>query len=154
MVLKKVHISELESHMGYWLRRISNCVSHSFQLKLESKEVTVAEWVILRLAYDLKDPAPSLLAERLGMTRGAVSKLIERLIEKALVKRVYSKKDRRFQVISLTDAGIALVPQLAALADENDAEYFSCLSLQKRETLMSLLKELASYHQLVTIPIN
>jgi MarR family len=42
----------------------------------------VAEWVVLREMYEADSIVPSALAERIGMTRGALSKLIDRLISK------------------------------------------------------------------------
>ncbi len=48
--------------------------SANFADRLAAREVGVAEWVILRALYD-RPLAPSLLAETLGMTRGAVTKL-------------------------------------------------------------------------------
>ena len=41
-------ISTLEDHAGYWLRFVSNHVSHAFMQKVEAKGVTVAEWARLR----------------------------------------------------------------------------------------------------------
>ena len=40
--------SSLQSHVGFWLRFVSNHVSHAFKLKVETRGVTVAEWVVLR----------------------------------------------------------------------------------------------------------
>ena len=79
-------MSSLESHLGYWLRYVSNHVSHAFALKLAAGGVTVAEWVVLRELYD-GESAPSALADRLGMTRGAISKLADRLIAKDMIVR-------------------------------------------------------------------
>ena len=119
-------VARLESHLGYWLRFVSNQVSHAFARKVQAQGVTVAEWVILRELYD--SPAqPSALAERLGMTRGAISKLADRLADKALIRRDASADDRRAQTLTLTAEGRALVPRLAALADQNDAEFFGDL---------------------------
>ena len=56
------------------------------------------------------------------MTRGAISKLIDRLMVKGLVTRVEGEGDRRFQSISPTEGGRTLVPTLAGLADRNDEE--------------------------------
>ena len=49
--------------------------------------MTVAEWVLMRQLLDEEALAPSRLAERMGMTRGAVSKLADRLIAKSLLTR-------------------------------------------------------------------
>lgn len=40
----------------------------------------MAEWVVMREMYDDEETSPSLLAERIGMTRGGVSKLVDRLV--------------------------------------------------------------------------
>ena len=144
--------SDLETHLGYWLRFVSNHVSHAFSLKLQARDVTVAEWVVLRELFDLADIQPSTLADRLGMTRGAISKLADRLIAKELIARTASTEDRRQQTLSLTDAGRTLVPTLAELADRNDAEFFGHLEPTERAALENALKEIVRRHDLKTIP--
>lgn len=144
--------SDLETHLGYWLRFVSNHVSHAFSLKLQARDVTVAEWVVLRELFDLADIQPSTLADRLGMTRGAISKLADRLIAKELIARTTSTEDRRQQTLSLTDAGQTLVPKLAELADRNDAEFFGHLEPAERAALEKTLKEIVRRHELKTIP--
>ena len=104
--------SDLETHLGYWLRFVSNHVSQSFARRVEARGVTVAEWVALRALYDHVGLAPSVLAEQLGMTRGAISKLVDRLERKALVRRRADADDGRAQKLDLTSKGRALVPQL------------------------------------------
>jgi DNA-binding MarR family transcriptional regulator len=147
-------VSDLKSHTGFWLRFVSNHVSHAFARKLLANGVTVAEWVILRETF-VKDPvAPSVLAEQTGLTRGAVSKLVDRLLAKKLVTREEHSKDRRFQNVALTSAGRRLVPDLAAKADQNDAEFFSALSRGEREGLMVTLKKLAEANDLRKLPID
>jgi DNA-binding MarR family transcriptional regulator len=108
---------------------VSNAVSHSFARNLQASDVTVAEWVILREMYagDEKT-SPSVVAELTGLTRGAVSKLIERLLQKGYVTRTESSGDRRYQEIKLTASAIKLVPKLAQIADENDERFFSILT--------------------------
>ena len=44
------------------------------------------------------------------------------------------------------------LPKLAALADQNDAEFFGHLSAEKREALMESLKEIAFRHDLKDFP--
>lgn len=147
-------VSDLKSHIGFWLRFVSNYVSHAFARKLESTGVTVAEWVILREMFGQPPMPPSRLAEMTGLTRGAVSKLVDRLFEKELVTREESAGDRRFQDLALTLAGKRLVPQLAALADENDKEFFSVLPGNEKGALLATLKKLVQANHLSKIPID
>jgi DNA-binding MarR family transcriptional regulator len=152
---QKLKASEFTDHIGYWLRLVSNSVSSAFARRLENSGVTVAEWVILREMYGGEGAtSPSAVAELTGLTRGAVSKLITRLLDKGYVMRKEAVEDRRYQDIELTSKANALVPRLAGLADENDEEFFSGLTGIEQKQLKGLLRKLASHHQLKTIPIE
>src|SRR5580704_8608408 len=96
----------LESHLGFWLRLVSNHVSHAFAQRLEALGVTVVEWVLLRELYD-GERAPSSLAERMGMTRGAITKLADRLARRGLIGRKADARDGRAQLLTLTGQGRA-----------------------------------------------
>jgi DNA-binding MarR family transcriptional regulator len=146
------NVSELKSHAGFWLRYVSNHVSHVFARRLLDRGVTVAEWVVLRQMYDKDEISPSVLAEQTGMTRGAVSKLIDRLVAKKLVTRRDRSDDRRFQDIGLTRSGRRLVPSLGAIADQNDKEFFEPLTAGERDVLVSILKKLVQSHGLQKLP--
>ena len=147
-------ISHLKSHIGFWMRLVSNHVSHSFARRLLASGVTVAEWVVLREMYGMDAVTPSVLAEQIGMTRGAISKLIDRLLEKQMVTREECSDDRRIQSVALTPKGRRLVPKLAALADENDEEFFSALSGAERKELVRLLQKLAKANDLRRLPTD
>ncbi len=150
-----VQINRLEDHIGLWLRLSSNHVSHAFARKLESKDVTVAEWVVLRTIHGLKAPiSPNQVADATGLTRGAVSKLVDRLVEKNLASKTTAQDDQRYQKLALTPPGKLLVPQLARLADQNDEEFFGALSAQERRELRRILQKLAQAHDLRRLPIS
>lgn len=147
-------VSDLSSHLGYWLRFVSNHVSLAFARKVEGRGVTVAEWVMLRALHGQAPTAPSQLADRLGLTRGAVSKLADRLTAKGLVFRTASASDKRAHTLALTPAGAALVPQLAALADANDAEFFAALTPEERDTIERALRRIAEQRGLRAVPVD
>lgn len=135
-------ISGLEDHAGYWLRFVSNHVSQAFTRKVEAQGVTVAEWVLLREMFEAGAANPSQLADSLGMTRGAVSKLVERLCRKKLAVRSSSDRDGRSHTVALTEAGTKLVPVLARLADKNDREHFGHLSTPQKTRLVGMLRDI------------
>lgn len=151
--IQKPDASDLKSHLGYWMRAVSNNVSQAFARKLDASGVTVAEWVILREMYGGDETtSPSAVAEWTGLSRGAVSKLIERLLRKGFVNRTEARGDRRFQDIRLTASAIRLVPKLAKIADENDEAFFQVLSRSEREALRKILRKLATRHAITKAP--
>jgi DNA-binding MarR family transcriptional regulator len=145
-------VSDLKQHAGFWLRFVSNHVSHTFARKLLASGVTVAEWVVMRAMFDDEDTSPGVLAERIGMTRGGVSKLVDRLVAKKFVSRRDRSDDRRFQSIALTASGRRVIPQLSALADRNDEEFFHPLSAGERTALIATMRKLVDAHGLRTLP--
>lgn len=146
--------SALTDHTGYWMRMVSNAVSQEFARKVAGEDVTVAEWSFMRALYDLEPTPPSVLAERMGMTKGAISKLSERLVAKGLVERAESRQDKRAHGLSLTAEGRARIPVLASLADQNDAEFFGVLTREEREALDRILRALAERRGLHSAPVD
>jgi DNA-binding MarR family transcriptional regulator len=116
--MSKSDVSALEDHLGYWLRYVSNQVSHAFSLKVEARGVTVAEWVVMRELHEHVSTSPSALADRLGMTRGAISKLADRLETKSL-GRAHCRYDRStfIRPLALTEPGGCSSRNSSALAD-------------------------------------
>ena len=146
--------SDLSAHVGYWLRYVSNHVSQAFARKMEAHGVTVAEWVVMRQLFEEEALAPSRLADRMGMTRGAISKLADRLIAKSMLVRAADPNDGRAQTLALTSAGRALVPKLAALADSNDAEFFDHLRSKDRAALLRILRDIVKQRGLKSLPVD
>jgi DNA-binding MarR family transcriptional regulator len=151
----KLEAGQLTAHIGFQMRLVSNSVSQAFARKLQASGVTVAEWVVLREMYGGDDTtSPSVVAQLTGLSRGAVSKLISRLLAKGLVTRKESAGDRRYQDIELRPAAITMVPKLAKLADENDEEFFGVLSQSELDALTRILKKTAALHKLSKMPIE
>ena len=147
----EIQVSQLEDHLGYWLRYVSNQVSHSFALRVQRRGVTVAEWVFLRQLFD-NPQKPNVLAESMGMTRCAISKLADRLLGKGLIARTEDSQDGRSHILSITARGRRLVPLLAAEADENDREFFGNLESRDREKIMDAMKDIVARHQWKVLP--
>jgi DNA-binding MarR family transcriptional regulator len=146
-------VSTLESHLGYWLRYVSNHVSQAFAAKVAERGVSVAEWVVLRELYT-SPTMPSALADKLGMTRGAITKIVDRLEGKELAARTVSVLDKRAQTLMLTRKGRALVPTLAMLADRNDKEFFGYLDAQERSRLEAVLRDIVQRSALQEVPVQ
>ena len=147
-------VSALEDHLGYWLRYVSNHVSGAFAQALQERQVSVAEWVALRHIYSRERITPGELAELLGMTRGAISKVLTKLEDKQWIARASDQTDNRVQWITLTSAGQQILPELAQLADDNDAYFFGGLSQAEQATLRNLLKKLTQIHQWHSVPVD
>lgn len=150
--MNKEPAPKLETHLGYWLRRVSNAVSGSFSRALSEKQTSVAEWVLLRELHDRGQTSPGELANSLGLTRGAVSKIVNKLDAKGWIQTDSMEGDSRFRLLSLTRAGRRSLPVLAEIADQNDARYFDCLSAREKSVLREVLIKLADHNHIYDVP--
>lgn len=145
--------SALESHLGFWMRRVSNAVSAEFAKSVEALGVTVSEWVALRRLLETSSTHGELVVA-LGMTKGAVSKVAKTLEEKKLIARAPDQQDGRSETLRITAAGRALAPRLAALADANDAKFFGHLSAEDSAQLRRLLESVARERGIDATPVD
>lgn len=146
--------SALDAHLGYWLRLVSNEVSHAFERALRKRDISVAEWVALNQLATATGLTPATLAAAMGMTRGAISKILDKLSAKQLIARSVSALDNRVQILSLTTQGRRMLPQLTHIADANDALFFAALSAVEQAALRNLLRKVARTGQIVRIPVE
>ena len=145
--------SELDAHLGFWMRMVSNQVSADFARAIEARGVSVSEWVALRRLLDAPAAHRDLVAA-LGMTKGAASKVARSLEEKKLIARIPDPADGRAETLRLTPAGEKLVPQLAALADANDKRFFGHLQASERVALCAALVSIARRHGMRATPVD
>jgi DNA-binding MarR family transcriptional regulator len=139
--MNETTVSNLEKHLGYWLRCLSNFVSGSFAEKLAGLDISVAQWVVLRTLHDNQNVTLNQAAQMVGVDKSSLSRMIERLVRRNLVIRSEGD-DRRSLGLTLTPAARKLVPQLAKLANENDASFFKTLSPKQRENFLGTIKQL------------
>lgn len=144
----------LEDHLGYWMRRVSNEVSSSFARALHEHDVSVAEWVALKLISDNPEAMASALATEMGMTRGAIAKVLAKLEAKGWLFRQSQSHDRRTHSLVLSPSGRQSLSQFAGLADANDAHFFGFLPPEERLHLAAILQEICRFHRLTKPPIE
>jgi DNA-binding MarR family transcriptional regulator len=137
--------SDLEAHLGYWLRCLSNFVSHTFSERLASQGISVEQWVVLRTLYGDEAMTLNEAAKQVGVDKSTLSRMVERLVQKGWVNRAEGQ-DRRSLGLMLTAAGKKMVVQSAKLADENDKAFFQPLSSRQREEFLATIKHLLTVH--------
>ena len=84
---------------------------------------------------------PSELSEATGETRGNMTRICDDLVDKGWMRRVHNPEDRRRIDLSLTDAGMALLNEIAPQLRRNADDFY------KRTFTKS---EKATLHQLLT----
>ena len=137
----------LEDQLCFWLRLIAIRLSARLDRKLEELGFSEVEWITLRSLYEQSGTTQFALLQRLGMTKGEISKTITRLERRGLVQRQLAEGSSRIQWLSLTPLGDTLVPRLAAVADSNEVYFFCHLNSTEQALLKGMLQSLVLKHQ-------
>jgi DNA-binding MarR family transcriptional regulator len=94
-----------QESVGYMMRRILNMVTQEVDRQLEPNGLTSAQWVPLLKLYMGHAGTVAELARDCNLDAGSMTRLLDRLEAKGLVRRVRSSQDRRVVNLELTDEG-------------------------------------------------
>lgn len=112
---------------------------------LRAHGVTAAEAQLIEALHAAGAVAPSALAARMRLTRGAVTRLVDRLRAKQLLVRARSGGgDRRMQTIALTGTGARLAPELARARAGAAERLLAGVPTSERARLAALLGGIAA----------
>ena len=92
-----------------YLLRVATDLSTALDTCLTKHDLLQGRWwvLILLMREDSLTSTPSLLAEKIGVSRATMTGLLDGLAQSGLVERVFAKQDRRSVQIQLTPAGQA-----------------------------------------------
>ena len=139
--------ARLEENLSYWLRLVAGQATSSLDARLSARGISSAQWIVLRSLYDRQPCSLGELAQVLSADEGALSRMIQRLVQKKLVSREIVPTNRRAVTLSLSPEGMALVPGLAEDAGKNDETFFAPLSRKERAEFLQSLKTLVVANQ-------
>jgi MarR family transcriptional regulator, 2-MHQ and catechol-resistance regulon repressor len=133
-----------ETALKLWvvLARSFNAVSSRLNEDIARHELTPTEFAILEVLYH---KGPLLLGEvqrKILVTSGGITYLVDRLVEKGLVKREECPEDRRARYAVLTPAGTALIRRIFPQHAVAIEQAMSGLSSAEQREAISLLRKL------------
>ena len=98
--------------LGFLLTQARNVVLADIERGLAPLNITAAQFmVIIGIAHERARTLTEFSAY-LGYDSGAMKRLLDRVEEKGMIRRVRSVEDRRSQLLELTDEGRALYPRI------------------------------------------
>ena len=108
----------LRDGVGYRISRVRKAVIDKIDQELAPLDISGAQWLVLLLVGDEGIGCPGDLCKRMTYDSGAMTRLIDRLEGKGLLRRLPADGDRRSLRLELTAEGRALYPRIrAALVD-------------------------------------
>ncbi len=133
-----------EAAMG--LLRTADVVRRRLAQTVEPHGITLQQYNVLRILKGAHpDPLPTLeIAERMIEEQPGITRLLDRLDAKGLVRRERCADDRRQVHCRITDAGLELLAGLDPVVDAADEASVSTLSPAQLQQLIRLLEVVRS----------
>ena len=120
--------------IGFFVQKITKNMYRKGRKELEKKKLTYPQYYTLVLLSDGVQHTMSELKKELSVTGAGVTVTVDQLIKRGLVKRRYSKEDRRVVCADITEKGRDLI---------------NAIEVERKRFLQTLLKTLSADEQKV-----
>lgn len=103
-------------------------------------ELTVNEFTVMEALYTKKELSTQELIDKILIPNSSMTYVLDILEKRELINRLKDPKDKRRQLISLTDEGESLFKEVYEQHYQHMQSIFSVLSDQENQELQRLLK--------------
>ena len=131
-----------DESVGYLMRRILNTVSLEVERELEPSGLTNAQWVPLLKLYMGVASTVAELARECNLDAGGMTRLLDRLESKGLIRRVRSSEDRRVVNLELTDDGRVAAKKIPAVLCGVQNAHMRGFTVEEWQLLKTMLRRI------------
>ena len=133
---------DMDDSLGFILNKTALLSKTSLNTKIKEFDISPEQWslvyrVVQRSGLTQKELSDSTYKDQANITRS-----IDRLIQKELIKRVSNDNDRRSFRLYPTDKAVALVERIAPISKAHNEYLTKGLSEQEAAALKVLLKKI------------
>lgn len=107
-----------ENSIGYQINRLSQSVARELDRRMSNLDLTDAQWKPLLLLRQGTCTTAADIARLACHDTGAITRVLDRLEAKELIRRVRSETDRRVINLELTESGAVLATEIPRILAE------------------------------------
>lgn len=129
----------MDRSLGFILNRTSLRSKAAFAQKLKRFDISPEQWSLLFRVVERSGLTQKELSESTYKDQANITRTVDRLEKKGLLKRVQNALDRRSTNLHPTKQAVALVEQIAPISTAYNEELTEGFSPEEREMLIGLL---------------
>ena len=130
----------IQKSTGYWITRLARSMERDFEKRLEPLGITRGAFAVLSAIFHEKKDKPAELAAFLGVDGAAVTRHLDRIEKRGLIKRIPSATDRRSTEIQLTANGRRVVRRGLTSSEATYAKFMAVLDATEVDQLQSIIQ--------------
>lgn len=135
----------IDETIGWLIYKARYLTKNRLQQRLKKFEITSEQWSILSMIYLKEGCNQKELGEKLLKDRAALTRILDILEKKQLVKRENSDTDRREYLVYITEKGLNLYNKILLVVTNNSEEINSIFTEGEEKQLRYLLNKLISH---------
>ena len=129
------------------LNQASRRMTSELRRVVSAEGLPVEFWRVLEALADERGRSMSELAEQIGMQMPATSKVVDRMVEAALIQRSADPADQRRVILHISDFGIQKFGALGAEMREHRSRLETAFGVRQEERLRQLMKAFIEAHR-------
>lgn len=124
------------------MARAHDALFDSIEMNVKEFGLTLSEFGVLEMLYHKGDQPVQKVAEKILVTSGTITYLIDKLTKRELVSRKKCTNDKRIYYVSLTPKGSELIAGIFPQHESFLKERLQGMSIRKKESLINHLMTL------------
>ncbi len=138
----KRYTNVLDDSAGFLLGVTYRKMTNLFHQRLKPYGITSEQWIVLYCIHENHGLMQKDIAERTSKDRPTITRILDALSSKGLIKKEAGIDDRRSNRIYASDEGKALIEETADIEHRTVAEATAGLSTEEYELLIKLLNQI------------
>ncbi|MEI2418051.1 MarR family transcriptional regulator [Orrella sp. JC864] len=131
-----------EESIGLLVKQVYQSITRMVDREMAPLDLTAMQWRPLLLIAKRQAETPAELARLAGVDTGAITRTLDRLESKGLLRRVRCQEDRRVVRLEITEAGLATCAQIPPVLARALDPHLRGFTVQEAETLSGLLRRM------------
>lgn len=137
----------VEGYLPALLAQASHLISGEFHRIATRKGFTVSEWRVLASLAGSEQKSIGELARMSVMKQPTLTRVLDRMESRGLVRRVAHESDRRITLVAITAKGSRQVADLIELANEHERRVLEPFGMSRSMELKTTLRQMIALHE-------
>jgi DNA-binding MarR family transcriptional regulator len=135
---------EIANMPGFLIRRCNQISMALFLEETAGQDLTPAQYGALALIAAEPGMDQTRLTDRSALDRSSVTKCVERLEARGMIRRDMDAKDRRVRQLHITEEGLSLLNDVEAAVKRAQDRIIGPLGEERAKLFLAMLQEVAS----------
>jgi DNA-binding MarR family transcriptional regulator len=141
---RSIDLGPLNRHLGYFIRRAQVWVFQDIIRSLKSLDISPAQYSVLLVIDTNPGLSQAELSRTLGIQRARMVRVLNRLDNRGLTRRMQSSKDGRRHALRLTPKGQEVLRRAQISAEQHEARLIERLGAEPYKSMRNILQAFQS----------